>query len=469
MSTSDLEMDTTMRKSVAIGVMVLLAACSGPSVSTSIVRRPSTTVSPTSTTVSTVPAALSPQEAFERVSPNLAFIETDLGSGSGVLFDEWHLVTNAHVVWPYDEVRVVFPDGTELLGADVTHVDEVADLAIVDVSRAAPRLPEPVTLGDPGGLAVGSELYLIGYPGEVEEFPQPTLTRGILSRVRTLDALGLEFLQTDAVIAGGQSGGALVDDTGTVIGISGLGSEGFALAASAADVQGRLVDMLAGLDTDGIGERSFPGGSGEDSFAGPIEHYFAERTWVVDLLEGEELQVEATSDGDVYVALVALDGFLEGEADEGITGTESLTVVAPFDGPYFLTLDSLEPVPIDVTLMSNLPLRPLSDPDDETVVFPGQTVYGYADYPGDVDTYLIDLSAGERITVSVSAVLMDPEIIIDLEGNESDFLGRDDSSGGGLFGTDAELSFRADTDATYFLVVLDEFFGPGGYVMTIER
>ena len=70
--------------------------------------------------------------------------------------------------------------------------------------------------------------------------------------------------------------------------------------------------------------------------------------------------------------------------------------------------------------------------------------------------------------MSVSAVLMDPQIIIDLEGNEGEVLAYDDSSGGGLFGTDAEVTFRADTDATYFLVVVDEFYGPGGYVMTIE-
>ena len=112
------------------------------------------------------------------VSPTLAFVETELGTGSGVLFDEWHLVTNAHVVWPFDEVRVVFPDGTELLDADVIHIDEIADLAIVDVSRAAPRLPEPVAWGDLEGLESGSELFLIGYPGEVEEYPQPDLHAG---------------------------------------------------------------------------------------------------------------------------------------------------------------------------------------------------------------------------------------------------------------------------------------------------
>ena len=186
-------------------------------------------------------------------------------------------------------------------------------------------------------------------------------------------------------------------------------------------------------------------------------------------LAGEELLVEATSAGDVALTLTAIDGYLEGSADEDASGTESLAVVASFDGPYFLTLDSFAPEPIDVEMTSNFPIRPLIDPDDGTIVFPGEVVHGYADYPGDVDTYLIDLEAGDRISVSVSAVLMDPQIIIDLEGNEGDFLAYDDNSGGGLFGTDAEVTFRADTDATYFLVVVDGYFGPGGYVMAIDR
>lgn len=459
----------SVKTTMMLAMALLAAACSGPSVSTEIIPRPSTTSTTSTTTTTIAPIALSPQQVFEAVSPTLAFIETDLGSGSGVLFDEWYVVTNAHVVWPYDEVRVVFPDGTELLDADVTHLDEIADLAIVDVSRASPRLPDPIPLGDPEGLEIGSELFLIGYPGEVEEFPQPTLTGGILSRVRTLDALGLEFLQTDAVIAGGQSGGALVDATGAVVGISGLGSEGFGLATAADDVQSRIDQMLSGVDVDGIADRRFPRRATHGGYEGPVEHFFAEKTWVLNLLEGDELTVEATSEGDIYLALTAFDGFLEGDADETDSGTETMTVIAPFDGPYFLTLNSYEPAPIEVSLTSSIPMSPLEDPDDGRVVFPGETIYGYADYPGDIDTYLMDLAAGDRIVVAVNAVLMDPEIIVDLEGNENDFLARDSSSGGGLFGTDARVTFRADVDATYFLVVVDEYFGPGGYVMTIER
>ena len=97
------------------------------------------------------------------------------------------MLTNAHVVWPYTEARVVFPDGTEVAEASVLGWDLMADLAILDVA-AADRLPAAVRFGSGEELAIGTELYLIGYPAETDEFPQPTLTRGILSRVRSWDA-----------------------------------------------------------------------------------------------------------------------------------------------------------------------------------------------------------------------------------------------------------------------------------------
>ena len=449
-----------MRTALAtVALVVMLAACGKADTTT--------TSGAPETTTTTAPAALTSQEVFSTVSPALAFVETDLGSGSGVLFDESHLVTSAHVVWPYDEARVVFPDGTEILAAPVTHFDEIADLAIIDLSGVA-GLPAPVVFGDPGGMPVGTELFLIGYPGEVEKFPQPTLTRGILSRVRTIEALGLEFLQTDAVIAGGQSGGSLVTNNGEVVGISGLGSEGFGLATSADDVLKRLGDMLMGVDVDDIPHRTYPAEPADLTFNETVEHFWDEKTWIVDLEEGDEIVIEATSDGDVALTLIASDGIVEAEVDDGETGSETLTFVAPFDGPYFLALGSFDVGPIDVVLESNYPMRRLVDPDDGAAVAAGDTISGYADYPGDIDSYLIDLAAGDTITVLASAVLMDPEILIDLPDNALDSLANDASSGGGLFGTDAELTFTAETDATYLLVIIDELYGPGGYVLKIN-
>lgn len=449
-----------LRTALATVLVVMLAACAEAEPATTTTTQPETTTT-------TAPLALSSQEVFSTVSPALAFVEVDLGSGSGVLFDESHLVTNAHVVWPYDEARVVFPDGTEILEAPVIHFDEIADLAIIDLGGVA-GLPEPVVFGDPGGMAIGTELFLIGYPGEVEEFPQPTLTRGILSRVRTIAALELEFLQTDAVIAGGQSGGALVTNRGEVIGISGLGSEGFGLATAADDVLKRLEDMLAGVDVDGIPHRTYPAEPADLTFTETVEHFFDEKTWIVDLEEGDELEVEGTSAGDVTLTLIASDAYIEAEVDEGETGSETLTFEALFDGPYFLTVRSFEAQPIEVALESNFPMRRLVDPDDGKTVEAGAAISGYSDYPGDIDYYLIDLAAGDTITVLASAVLMDPEIIIDLPDNALDSLASDSDSGGGLFGTDAELTFTAEDDDIYLLVVVDSLYGPGGYVLTID-
>ena len=452
-----------LRTALATALIVMLAACGQAETTT-------TTTAPPETTTTTAPTELTSQEVFSTVSRALAYVEVDLGSGSGVLFDESHLVTNAHVVWPYDQARVVFPDGTEILDAPVTHFDEIADLAIIDLSGVA-GLPAPVVFGDPGGMAVGTELFLIGYPGEVEKFPQPTLTRGILSRVRTIEALELEFLQTDAVIAGGQSGGALVSNNGEVVGISGLGSEGFGLATAADDVLKRLNDLLAGVDVDGIPHRTYPADPADPAdltFTETIEHFWDEKTWVIDLEEGDEIVVDATSAGDVALTLIASDGYIEAEVDEGETGSETLTLEALFDGPYFLVLGSFEARPIDVALESNFPMRALVDPDDGKVVAAGDTLSGYSDYPGDLDHYLIDLSAGDTITVLASAVLMDPEIIIDLPDNALDSLASDADSGGGLFGTDAELIFTAETDDTYLLIVVDSLYGPGGYVLKID-
>ena len=74
--------------------------------------------------------------------------------------------------------------------------------------------PSPLRMTDGEGTALGSELLLVGYPAEVDLFPQPTITRGILSRFREWERLGITYLQTDAAIAGGQSGGALVNSRG---------------------------------------------------------------------------------------------------------------------------------------------------------------------------------------------------------------------------------------------------------------
>jgi S1-C subfamily serine protease len=92
----------------------------------------------------------------------VAFIETPSGSGSGVLIEGGYVVTNAHVVWPFDEVRVVFPNGADFTAAPVKSIDVLGDLAVIgpiDFSDPGklqtPDLPRPVSIATSNSLAGG--------------------------------------------------------------------------------------------------------------------------------------------------------------------------------------------------------------------------------------------------------------------------------------------------------------------------
>src|SRR5262245_59422939 len=187
---------------------------------------------------------------------SFAFIESPIASGSGVLLDDGHIVTNAHVVDPYGTVWVTFPGGETFDEGEVVGVDAFADIAVlepIDVDR------EGLVLGENPDFDEDEEpeVFLVGYPGGVEgDDPRITLTSGILSRIRDDEHFDATYLQTDAAIAGGQSGGALVDGNGRLLGISGLSfPTEFALALSVEDVAD-AVDRI--LHRDGDEWRTMP-------------------------------------------------------------------------------------------------------------------------------------------------------------------------------------------------------------------
>ena len=208
-------------------------------------------------TATAVPQILSTAQIFRMISPSITFVHTDIASGSGVLFEGGYVVTNAHVVWPYNEATIVFADGTEFWRVEVIGWDLLTDLAVLGPIDAPVG---HVELLDGEDVAIGSDMYLIGYPGGGEARPQPAIVRGILSRLREWEAVGVTYFQTDATTVGGQSGGALVSATGNVIGISGFRiTEGsFGLVASSADLLPRIRQLIAGEDPSGLGDRRLP-------------------------------------------------------------------------------------------------------------------------------------------------------------------------------------------------------------------
>ncbi len=160
-------------------------------------------------------------------------------SGSGVLVsDDGYLLTNAHVVSDAKDVRVRWPDGIETVG-QVTRVAKDRDIALVK-TNARDRIPLALKRG---AVSPGQRVYAIGTP--LDKTFQGTVSSGIISANRIID--GLRYIQSDTNILPGSSGGALLDETGSVIGIvvSGYQKDGQAVGLNMFIPIGDAMDFLS--------------------------------------------------------------------------------------------------------------------------------------------------------------------------------------------------------------------------------
>lgn len=194
------------------------------------------------------------------VQPSVVTIFTNGGLGSGVVYSEDGLIlTNEHVVRGNTDVEVAFADGRRVAGT-VRATDAISDLALVEAKRTGlPVAKFQTELPRIGELAV-----VIGSPLGFEN----TATAGIISGLhREIPGSAassqslVDLIQTDAAISPGNSGGALVNGRGEVIGISeayippqaGAVALGFAIPAATA------VKVADQLRADGTADHSFIG------------------------------------------------------------------------------------------------------------------------------------------------------------------------------------------------------------------
>lgn len=138
-------------------------------------------------------------------------------TGSGVIISsDGYIVTNNHVVNGADELTVTLNDNREF-SARIIGTDPTSDLALIKInSKDLPTLP----IGDSDKLKVGEWVIAVGNPFNLNS----TVTAGIVSaKARSLYANGVEsFIQTDAAINAGNSGGALVNTQGELVGINAM-------------------------------------------------------------------------------------------------------------------------------------------------------------------------------------------------------------------------------------------------------
>lgn len=328
----------------------------------------------------------------------------------------------------------------------------------------------PLELVDGESMVPGTELFLIGYPAEVDLFPQASITRGVLSRFREWDRLGMTFLQTDATIAGGQSGGALVNSKGQVVGIStfSFSEAGFGLATSAADDVPIVKRLIQGEDASGLSERRFPSGPGAFEFDIELVNQWDTRTFVLEPAAGSKHEFWIDGPEDGLLRLFDAHGLLL-EVDENYTGLESGEVEVQTEGIHFLQVEMLTNSPTVFTVGSTIKMVPLNDPDDGRPIAVGETAVGTLDYFSEWDWFLIHLDEGETVTIYADSVGVDTLILVDFPGSSSDQIVYDDDSGGGLSGTNSQLVYRAPTDGEYYIAVtgaLDD--DVGGYFLSVE-
>ncbi len=183
-----------------------------------------------------VPAVVAILTITRRSGPSGPAVESRLGTGV-LISPVCHVLTAAHVVDGAARIIVKTQDGRER-PAERIFSEPGADIALLQLKEPDPGLPHAL-LGDSDRLAVGQDLFVIGNPRGLEN----TFTAGILSGFRDFAQLYdgtilVEFLQTDAAINSGNSGGPVVDSKGRVVGIASRistqsgGSEGLGFAVA---------------------------------------------------------------------------------------------------------------------------------------------------------------------------------------------------------------------------------------------
>jgi S1-C subfamily serine protease len=171
--------------------------------------------------VTSVAERLGPSVAHLRLMHRRSGGRPAEGAGSGVVITpDGYLLTSAHVVAGSHRAAATFLDGREL-PVDVVGADPLSDLAVV---RAEGSDLPPADLGDAAGLRVGQLVVAIGSPmgfgGSVTAGVVSALGRSLPTSTRGVGRLVENVIQTDAALHPGNSGGALADAAGRVVGVN---------------------------------------------------------------------------------------------------------------------------------------------------------------------------------------------------------------------------------------------------------
>lgn len=219
--------------------------------------------------------------------------------GTGIIVSADGLIlTNRHVVSPMSDIKVFLDDGREF-PARVQFADLDSDLAWLRIDATGLT---PATLASADAGQVGDPVIVIGNPFGLRN----SVTTGIISgKGRSIDSTGYPFLQTDAAINSGNSGGPVVDAAGEVVGIaadkySGVGVEGLGFA-----IPMSVVEKVQAIASRPGRARSYLGVMVSESFAADMGENTDEGLQVMFVAPGSPAEQGGISAGD---EIVQIDG-----------------------------------------------------------------------------------------------------------------------------------------------------------------
>jgi serine protease Do len=239
------------------------------------------------------------------VTPHVASVRMPRGTGSAVVFtDDGFLLTNAHVVGSGHNGTAVFADGAES-PFTVVGTDPLADLAVLKASADAPGAAE---FGDADHLQVGQLVIAVGNPlglaGSVTAGVVSALGRAVPVSNGRAGRVIEDVIQTDAALNPGNSGGALADSAGRVVGINtALAGIGLGLAIPVNSTTRRILSTLM---VEGRVRRAYLGVVGAPA---PLPDAVAERTGqragvrLVQVVPGGPAERAGLRDGDLVLSV----------------------------------------------------------------------------------------------------------------------------------------------------------------------
>ncbi|MGW4841769.1 S1C family serine protease [Nocardia brasiliensis] len=239
------------------------------------------------------------------VTPHVASVRTRRGSGSAVVFtDDGFMLTNAHVIGSAGGGEVVFADGVESK-FEVVGIDPLSDLAVL---RSRNGAPGAVQLGDADELVVGQLVVAVGSPlglaGSVTAGVVSALGRAVPVASRRAGRVIEDVIQTDAALNPGNSGGALSDSAGRVVGINtAVAGIGLGLAIPINATTRRIIGTL---HTEGRVRRAYLGLVGMPA---PLPAPVAERTGqaagvrIMEVVRGGPADAAGLRRGDLVLSV----------------------------------------------------------------------------------------------------------------------------------------------------------------------